>query len=279
MKRLNPETGKPFKYGDIRLVDPKNKGRTMFWGYGNLKKDGMYAEMWYTPMRFFKLESINKKRSNEANLMPTGRVRRMITNAKNGAKNRNKVFTITEKDVMPSLERGTCSVTGIPFDFSPHPTMNHNPLGPSIDRIDSDKGYSPDNIRVVIWFVNCALGECSDEQALPLLKILVRALEDNAKQKSASPISAGINQQSEEHTKHGIIPAPGTWKDNYDANHHRGAVYGEDPDHSAQAGSGNSVAHRNRKVEPSRAFESREDDGDSVPAVGGTQFTGRRVFD
>jgi len=95
----------------------------------------------------------------------------------------------------------------------------------------------------------------------------------------AASVPAGHYSKSEEHTKHGIVPAAGAWENNYDVNHHRGAVYGEDPDHSAQAGSGDSVAHRNRKVEPSRALESREDDGDSVPEVGGTEFTGRRVFD
>lgn len=279
MKRLNPETGKPFKFGDTRPATPENKGKTMFWGYSSHKKDGTRGESWFTPMQFFKLESKNRKRSTDSGLIPSGRVNRMIHNAKTGAKNRHKVFTITKEDILPALERGVCEVTGIPFDFSPHPTMNHNPLGPSIDRIDSDKGYTPDNIRIVLWFVNCALGECSDEQALPILKILVKALEYHAKKKSATPLSAGADQQGEDHPQYGSLLATWIREDDDNAHHHCGTISREDLDHRAQTSSGDSVAHRNKKVEPLEGFTRLEDNGDTEPEIVRLEFGSGRLFD
>ena len=46
-----------------------------------------------------------------------------------------------------------CEVTGIPFTYD-----SRSPTGLSIDRIDPTKGYTPDNIRFVCWWVNAAMG-------------------------------------------------------------------------------------------------------------------------
>ena len=101
----------------------------------------------------------------------------------------------------------------------------------------------------------------------------------NVKKKPATPVPAGHYSKSKEHTKHGTVPAAGTREDGYDLDHYQRTISGEDSDYRTQTRGGDSVAHRNRKVEPSREFKIREDDGDSVPEVGGTEFTGGRVFD
>jgi len=101
----------------------------------------------------------------------------------------------------------------------------------------------------------------------------------NVKKKPASPIPAGHYPQSEEHTKHGTVPASGAWEDNYDANHHRGAVYGEDSDHRTQESSGDSLAHRNKKVEPPETSESEQDDWELHPTYGWIDRRGGRLFD
>ena len=47
MKRLNPETGKPFKQGDTR------EDGFLFWGYEpHVKKDGYRYEDWFSPEKF-----------------------------------------------------------------------------------------------------------------------------------------------------------------------------------------------------------------------------------
>jgi len=73
-------------------------------------------------------------------------------------------FTLTWRDVAPSLERGACSLTGLPFSDRPADCeARANPYAPSIDRIDSTQGYTPDNCRVVVWAVNCAIGAWGEE--------------------------------------------------------------------------------------------------------------------
>jgi len=69
-----------------------------------------------------------------------------------------------EYDLTPAWYKekcnGVCEITGIPFSLD-RPTVKRkkNPLSPSIDRIDIEKGYTMDNCRVVLWAVNRALGD------------------------------------------------------------------------------------------------------------------------
>lgn len=43
----------------------------------------------------------------------------------------------------------------------------------SIDRIDSTKGYSKDNIQVTLWYVNCMKKQMTDEMTKDLLKMII----------------------------------------------------------------------------------------------------------
>lgn len=47
-----------------------------------------------------------------------------------------------------------CEATGIKFDMSKKPYLN--PLYPTIDRIDSEKGYTKDNCQIVCHIFNIA---------------------------------------------------------------------------------------------------------------------------
>lgn len=61
---------------------------------------------------------------------------------------------------------GKCLLTDIPFTVSKRDkdsVHRTNPYTPSIDRIDSVKGYTKDNIRLVIWGLNWAIGEWGEE--------------------------------------------------------------------------------------------------------------------
>ena len=62
-----------------------------------------------------------------------------------------------------------CEVTGIAFelrDMDVKSTTNYSnrkPLTPSIDKIDSTKGYTKDNCRVVCWWYNLAKSNWDDD--------------------------------------------------------------------------------------------------------------------
>lgn len=78
------------------------------------------------------------------------------------------------------LTIGKCEITGIQFDFNEHPLYSKNPFSPSIDRVDSLKGYSKENCRVVLWQVNLARGEMNDSDIVFILEKMLEGLHERS---------------------------------------------------------------------------------------------------
>jgi len=89
----------------------------------------------------------------------SGTVTALHHSAMKHAKQRSLPCTITKNFVASMLGHGTCSVTGVKFDFRMLGRKKANPFRPSIDRIDSNVGYIPTNVRLVCVAVNFALNE------------------------------------------------------------------------------------------------------------------------
>lgn len=69
------------------------------------------------------------------------------------------------------VDRGVCEVTGVKLDLS-NP-KGHNlkrPTALSIDRVDSSKGYTINNVRVVCLAVNLMLNVWGEEAANPIIE-------------------------------------------------------------------------------------------------------------
>jgi hypothetical protein len=56
-----------------------------------------------------------------------------------------------------------CALSGIPFDLAPHGASTRRPFAPSLDRIDSARGYHRGNVRLVCCAVNYLMNEWGDE--------------------------------------------------------------------------------------------------------------------
>jgi len=65
---------------------------------------------------------------------------------------------------------GRCLITGIPFDLSRIGNQERNPFGPSIDRIDNNRGYTKDNTRLVGVAVNLAINEWGEKIFTKIVK-------------------------------------------------------------------------------------------------------------
>ena len=63
--------------------------------------------------------------------------------------------------IYDKFSKGFCEVTGIPFVFQQ--TGRPHRYSPSIDRINSKKGYIKDNCRAVVWILNRGKGDDLDE--------------------------------------------------------------------------------------------------------------------
>ena len=250
MKRLNPETGKEFEYSDTRQYDPKGKGRVLFRSYlAKINKAGFNYEVWETPEKFWERAQERKDYLIKYTLVPSNRAKYIWSRTKDAARRRKIGFYITTDDVVPALETGVCQMTGLPFCLDkPNNGASTHPYAPSIDRIDSNKGYTKDNIRIVLWAVNAATNQFTDKEMLPILKAMVRAMEENVKQESAAPVPAGSNQQGEVYPELGPFSAARTWKNNDDLDDYLRTIQREDADHCPQESSGDGVGRRGQEV-------------------------------
>lgn len=70
-------------------------------------------------------------------------------------------FNLTEEWIIEKLDRGRCEATGLPFVFDKDPYIN--PYYPSIDRVDSNKGYTINNCQMVCHMFNIAKAEHNEE--------------------------------------------------------------------------------------------------------------------
>lgn len=90
------------------------------------------------------------------------------------ARERGLEFNLSRNLIEEKLLRGVCEVTGIKF------LRRHgeriNPLTPSLDRINYRKGYTDNNIRVVIFAFNAARGHWGDKMTLRVAQAIVDKL-------------------------------------------------------------------------------------------------------
>lgn len=79
-------------------------------------------------------------------------------------------FDISRDDIIRLLEAANwrCAVTGVLF--STEKISGRAPFAPSIDRVDSAKGYTPDNCRVVCVAANYAMNIWGDDVLWRLFK-------------------------------------------------------------------------------------------------------------
>jgi hypothetical protein len=75
-----------------------------------------------------------------------------------------KQFTVTAEDIerVFNEQGGKSKWLGLPID--PNDVFRiHYPLAPSLDRLDNDKDYTPDNICISTRFENWGFNRASDE--------------------------------------------------------------------------------------------------------------------
>ena len=93
-----------------------------------------------------------------------GRLYNIFDAARSRTKKGSLIFEITLEDVLKiyEIQKGSCALTNIEFSLDRLGRKSKNPFAPSLDRIDSDKGYTKENIRLVCVIVNLALNNFGD---------------------------------------------------------------------------------------------------------------------
>lgn len=62
-------------------------------------------------------------------------------------------------ELQERMDLGVCELTGIPLTLTGKRSFN----SPSLDRIDASRGYTYDNVRIICFAMNAALGNWGEE--------------------------------------------------------------------------------------------------------------------
>ena len=105
-----------------------------------------------------------KKRGIKARTSLRGRAVVMHNHARARAaeardRGREMVYDLEVEWIEEKLKEGKCELTDIEFQI----TVGDNPYAPSLDRIDSSKGYTKDNVQVVVVAINMMRNRWDDD--------------------------------------------------------------------------------------------------------------------
>lgn len=120
-----------------------------------------YAEKNKEKLRIYLSQYHAENKQRLKNVLETNHYKRLsylITAAKNRAKIKNLEFNLCIDNVFPKLlyQNFRCAVLNVEFDLRFSSDFSVSPFGISIDKIDSKKGYTADNVQLVCNIVNMA---------------------------------------------------------------------------------------------------------------------------
>ena len=140
------------KKGTRRVRLAGDYGSPEFWKCYALAASGGLPDRSHDP--------VQRAKRNEVLLC----IRRALPAAKHRAKKRGMAFDLTEEWVFKQMERQDfkCALTGIPF-LADEVGYRVRAFAPSLDRIDNAFGYTPDNVRIVVFGINAMLSDWGEE--------------------------------------------------------------------------------------------------------------------
>lgn len=98
------------------------------------------------------------------------RLKMLINASKQRAKNKNREHSITLEDVKEIYPiDGCCPIFGMKLEFN---SSGFRESSPSIDRINSEKGYTKENIQIISWKANRIKGYASLQELEMLISYM-----------------------------------------------------------------------------------------------------------
>ena len=91
---------------------------------------------------------------------------KMLKAAQSRAKLKGLPCTITIEWIEAKYRLGRCELSGLPYVLNRR--RGGGPFSPSIDRVDSTRGYTPENCRLILWALNAAFSHWGESQAVEI---------------------------------------------------------------------------------------------------------------
>jgi hypothetical protein len=101
-----------------------------------------------------------------------GRVTQMLKSARRRARKNGRSFSLTREWVEEKLKAGVCEATGAKFSYHKKEKYKSAPFVPSLDRINSSRGYTPKNTQMVCNFYNICKWQWDKQDLKKIIKIL-----------------------------------------------------------------------------------------------------------
>jgi hypothetical protein len=98
-----------------------------------------------------------------------GKLKTLLTSAKGRSKSKRADFDLDFNFLLDMYKKqgGKCALTGLDFTFvaghNKDTRGKYNPFNISLDKIDANKGYIKDNVRLVLVVVNISLNSFGDD--------------------------------------------------------------------------------------------------------------------
>jgi hypothetical protein len=101
---------------------------------------------------------------------PENRIKHTLSQAKRRAIKDGRDFDITIEDLLPLPT--VCPVFGTPINYTGTQARGFVDNSPSIDRIDSSKGYIKGNVQIISWRANRVKSDASVEELEAVIKYM-----------------------------------------------------------------------------------------------------------
>lgn len=127
---------------------------------------------------------MSKRQTPQANQWrKDNKIRYLVLKANARAKKKGLEGNITKKDIEDLIikQDNCCAYSGISFDSKPKEKSKKNFVAMSIDRIDSSRGYTIDNIQLVCVAANLMKNELSEYQFLWIVRKIAKKTDKKYK--------------------------------------------------------------------------------------------------
>jgi hypothetical protein len=123
-------------------------------------------------------KNYQKEWHKETYSKPRRRAYALWKSAKSSAVKKGIEFDLTVDWIEQKLLEGVCEVSKLKLDFVSKNTGkwghgSQNPFGPSLDKTNPNKGYTKDNVKVVVWIYNVGKQNNTHDDIMKLAKALV----------------------------------------------------------------------------------------------------------